>query len=259
MGHGKGFTLAEMAVAVFILALILFGALVPFSTQMDIRNAAETRRTMDSIRDAIIGYTQANGRLPCPANGAIATGTAGAGVSPASCPTASSGVVPWATLGVPETDSWNRRFSYSVDSIFADAVAAATWGAGCTPTPTPTQSSFALCSVGALTVNTRDETTRATSPLASGVTAVFISHGKNGWGAYQSNGVQLPAPPGADEIANANHANGANNFVSRNPTPATSGCNDADAAQPLCEFDDIVTPISSSTLIAREVAAGKLP
>jgi hypothetical protein len=65
---------------------------------------------------------------------------------------------------------------------------------------------------------------------------------------------------GADEIANANHAASATTFVSRTPTTSASGCNDAGGgAQPFCEFDDIVTMIPSSVLVARMVAAGKLP
>jgi len=257
MNHNKGFTLAEMAVAVVILALLLFGAMVPFSTQVDLRNVAETKRTMDSIKDAIIGFTQANGRLPCPANGSIATGGANAGIEQASCSATPYGVIPWVTLGVPENDSWGRRFSYSVTPIFADAVGTTF---GCTPTTTPTLSSFAFCSVGTLTVNTRSDSTRALTPVGSGLTAVIISHGKNGFGGYISNGTALPASPGADEIANANanHAT-ALNFVSRTQTPSASGCNDASTSQPYCEFDDLVVTISSSALIARAVAAGRLP
>jgi len=255
MNHSKGFTLAEMAVAVVILAILLFGALMPFSTQVEIRNVADTRRTMDSIKEAIIGFTQANGRLPCPALGGTPSGSAGAGLEQASCSGTFNGVIPWVTLAVPETDSWGRRFSYSVSPNFADAVGTTF---GCAPVPVPTQSSFALCSVGTLTVNTRSDSTRALNAVGSVLPVVIISHGKNGFGAYTPSGATLPAPPGADETANANHAGGTT-FVSRNPTTSASGCNDASAAQPYCEYDDIVAMISSSALIARAVAAGKLP
>src|SRR6266705_3650005 len=79
MNPSRGFTLAELAVAVAIIGLLLAGALIPFSTQIDVRNVADTQRAMESIREAVIGFAQANGRLPCPADGNIAAGTAGAG------------------------------------------------------------------------------------------------------------------------------------------------------------------------------------
>ena len=70
----RGFTLAELAIAFFIIGLLLAGAFMPLSSQVEVRNIADTKRTMDQIREAIIGYAQANGRLPCPARGATATG-----------------------------------------------------------------------------------------------------------------------------------------------------------------------------------------
>ena len=272
MSRSKGFSLVELAVALAIIALLLAGALIPLSTQMDVRNVADTQRSMESIRDAITGFAQANGRLPCPANGAIAAGTAGAGteqVSGSTCIGGGSvffGAVPWATLGVPEVDGWGRRFSYWVSPIFADALPTpnpATFSSlgqspTCSPTPLPTQSSFALCSQGIITVYTRNESTHSATALGSALPAVIISHGKNGFGAYTPGGVTLAAPAGTDEIANANRASTATTFFSRIPTPSRSPCSDA-AGPSFCEFDDIVVMITSNVLIARMVAAGRLP
>jgi prepilin-type N-terminal cleavage/methylation domain-containing protein len=317
----RGFTLAELAVAVAIIALLLFGAMVPFSTQMDIRNVAETQRSMDSMREAILGFASANGRLPCPANGATPAG----GVDTTTWPTAvvagaeqwdpannrcytAFGVVPWTTLGTPETDAWGRRLTYRVTPAFADAISLNTWQSRQTPvpgtfpsqttpaiaspadqgptcpnsnapavapfvlTPSPALSSFALCTLGDIAVFTR--TISAAVPLATALPAVFISHGKNGYGAWQPSGIRITAPAaGTDEAANVNGNTTATPAVtggylswayySRNQTSATSGCADpvppGTSASPLCEFDDIVTMISLNTLIARMVAAGKLP
>jgi prepilin-type N-terminal cleavage/methylation domain-containing protein len=309
MSHSKGFSLVELAVALAIIALLLAGALIPLSAQIDVRNVADTRRSMDSIREAIIGFAQANGRLPCPAAGNLAAGTEQ--FTAPSC-TALIGVVPWATLGVSETDAWGRRFSYRVSPAFADSIfrpsppnppgtPLTTWntlqssppGLGYTPpappptflpqsissppspadqaplcnlTTAPTLSSFALCTLGDIAVFTR---VAPGPPAASGVAlpAVIISHGKNGFGAWQANGTPLnPIPTGSDELANLNgntqltpaggYASWA--FFSRPPTPAASPCSDA-AGPSFCEFDDIVVMISSSALIARMVAAGRLP
>ena len=60
-----------------------------------------------------------------------------------------------------------------------------------------------------------------------------------------------------DEAANVNLA--ATTFISRDQTGATSGCSDPTTESAFCEFDDIVLTISSPVLVARMVAAGKLP
>ncbi|HET7200354.1 MAG TPA: prepilin-type N-terminal cleavage/methylation domain-containing protein [Burkholderiales bacterium] len=285
MSKNKGFSLIELAVALAIIALLIAGALLPLSTQIDVRNTADTRRSLDSVREAIIGFAQANGRLPCPADGTIpAGGTDAAGrpagaeqLTPTTLPppstaacTNSFGVVPWTTLGVPETDSWSRRFSYWVSPIFADGIGLGTTqntfpaaqNPPCTaPVPAPTQSSFALCSQGSFTVNNRNEGTHAPTAIGLALPAVIISHGKNGRGAYTPSGAILPAPVGADELANATHTGapgGVTTFYSRPPTQAASPCNDG-AGPAFCEFDDIVVMITSNALIARMVAAGKLP
>ncbi len=301
MNRSRGFTLAELAVAVAIIGLLLAGAMIPFTAQIEVRNVADTQRTMESIREAITGFAQANGRLPCPANGSIAAGLANAGTEQfngTSC-TASLGVVPWATLGAPETDAWGRRFSYRVAPAFADNVSLTTWNTrlnaytppagnlaqtvssptspanqtpACDLTVAPTLSSFALCSLGDIAVFTRGSTTAAV-PMGSALPAIIISHGKNGGGAWQTNGIRLlPIPTSNDEAANINGNTTAIPtggylsfaFYSRTPTPAASGCVDPvpggpASSAPLCEFDDIVVVISSSTLMARMVAAGRLP
>src|SRR5262245_43328714 len=139
--------------------------------------------------------------------------------------------------------------------------------------PAPTQSSFALCSLGDVAVFTR--TVSQATPIGSALPAVFISHGKNGSGAWQASGIQVALPAaGTDELANvlgnttAPTASGIafiqQAFFSRNPTPPASTCVDpapgaGGAASPLCEFDDFVVTISASTLISRMVSAGKLP
>jgi prepilin-type N-terminal cleavage/methylation domain-containing protein len=260
MEQNRGFTLAEVAVVLVIVALLLAGVIIPLSAQIELRNTSETQRTMEQIKESLIGFALANGRLPCPADGTIAAGAAGAGTE--QCAN-SFGVVPWAALGVPETDAWGRRFSYWVSPIFVDAVGTTFNTAGqspaCTPTPTPVQASFALCSMGNMTVNTRSDGTHAVVALGPALPVVIVSHGKNGYGAYNTAGTLLPAPAaGTDEAANANHSAAASVFYSRTPTPGASGCNDAGAGS-FCEFDDIVAMISMPILASRMVGAGKLP
>lgn len=288
-----GFSLAELAIALVIIGLLLASAFIPLSTQVELRSISDTQRSIDAIREALIGFAQTNGRLPCPASGSIATGGTNAGVEQVTgnyC-TSAVGVIPWSTLGVPETDSWGRRFTYRISPAFADAYAASTWATAttntpasagnqtaasptlpCSPSPTPAAASFALCTVGDIAVFNPTESSRTaspTSPAAKGIPAIIISHGKNGYGAYQPNGVALPSPTGTHELANAGGSATATPtswfasraYYARTYSPYAATCSDTanTAGTPFCEFDDIVAWISPSTLIARMVSAGKLP
>lgn len=267
----RGFTLAEVAVAFVIISLLIAGAVMPLAGQIEARNLAETRRIMDQIREATIGFVQINGRLPCPADGTTASGSVnGSGASAGaeqyntgtSLCTAVFGVVPWATLGVSETDAWGRRISYYVDQVFADGFSVASHGPSCTPSPALTSPmSFGLCSTGTLTVNTRNDTTHAVTSIGSSLPAVFISHGKNGYGAYTSQGTTLSGVgAGTDEETNAAHNSTTTTFYSRTQAPYSTSCSDpASGSLPFCEFDDIVSMISPSMLVARMVSAGRLP
>ncbi len=308
-----GFTLTELAVALLIVGLLLASSMIPFSAQMELRSTLETRRTLDQVKDAVTGFAQANGRLPCPARGQtpagsidtvtwapaqIAAGAEQYDTTNKRCYTV-LGVVPWSTLGVPEADAWGRRIAYRVSPAFADDQSLTTWqsrataylpgtylaqantnplspadqtasnpASNCDLTTAPSQSSFALCTLGDIAVLTRSDSDHSViTPLGKGLPAVFVSHGKNGYGAYQSNGTQLTASAGADEAANSNGTTTATPsatwylgyaYYSRNQTSSATGCSDT-AGTLYCEFDDIVAWISPSTLIARMVSAGRLP
>lgn len=166
-----------MAVVLVIVGLLLGGLLMPLSAQLDIRNYNETRQKIAIIKEAIMGFALANGRLPCPASPAVASSVVGAGVE--NCGLI-FGVVPWATLGTPELDAWNGRFTYVVTDTFKTGVT--------------------LTSLGSLTVNNASG-----GSLALQVPAIVISHGKNGLGSYRSDGSQLASTgASAQELQNLN-------------------------------------------------------
>lgn len=257
----KGFTLVEMAMVLAIITLLLTGLVPTISSQFEQRKINETKAQLLEIQQALIGYALINGRLPCPAQASLATGstdagieasnsntctcvTAGGGIAKASagggvaCSTSTSvtGVLPWATLGIAETDAWNRRFTYRVTTHFADAITKNTLGTGCTASP-PAASSFALCSKGVPDVRGAGGTN-----IAIDVPAVFVSHGTNGAGAFLSNGTQLTVSSNSDEADNSDTND--TQFVSHEFTTG---------------YDDLVGWISPGILINRMVAAGKLP
>jgi prepilin-type N-terminal cleavage/methylation domain-containing protein len=220
----SGFTLVELAVVMAIIALLLGMLIVPLGTQMDQQRASETNRQMDQIREAVIGFATATGRLPCPATATTASGVAGAGLEnkPGIACGILEGVVPWATLGVPEADAWGRRFTYRVTSAFADD---ATGGLSAT---------FLLTDGGDITI------TDGSATIAQNIPAVIVSHGKNGTGSYGSDGGRF-AVGTANELENNN---GNATFISR--TNAT-------------DFDDLVVWVSPNVLKSRMVAANRLP
>jgi prepilin-type N-terminal cleavage/methylation domain-containing protein len=234
MRRGRGFTLVELAVALAVIGLLLGMLIVPLNAQVDQQRISDTRKQLNLVTEAILGFAVANGRLPCPATATVANTVAGAGVEArtgTACTAAlnGEGVVPWATLGVPETDSWGNRFTYRVTTALADD---------------PTgglQASFTLATTAG---NTGDITVTSggASPvtIAANVAALIVSHGKNGLGAYRTDGTQV-AGASADELENADVDA---TFISKIPDPA---------------FDDVVAWVSPNVLKSRMVAANRLP
>lgn len=106
---------------------------------------------------------------------------------------------------------------------------------GCAPTANPSAAAFTLCSAGDIAILSAAS---GGSPVASAVPAVVLSHGKNGYGAYSSLGIQQALPANADEAANSD---GDGSFVG-NPA-----------------VDDQLAWIPASVLMNRMLAAGRLP
>lgn len=227
MKRARGFTLVELAVALAVIGLLLGMLVVPLSTQVDQQRINETQKQANLITEAILGFAVAQGRLPCPATATTANTVAGAGIEnkPGAACGITEGVAPWATLGLPETDAWGRRFTYRVTPALADDPAGGL------------QSSFLLTDNGNITV----KATSGGIDLATNVAAIVISHGKNGLGAYRTDGTPIAGAVG-DELENSNAANAT--FVSKLHDPA---------------FDDLLAWVSSNVLKSRMVAANRLP
>lgn len=268
----KGFTLAELAVVLVIVGLLLGGLMVPLSAQYDSRYINDTQKALNDIREALIGYAIVNGRLPCPADQSIQSATNNAGMEATTgsgatltcaCSTGTiarfggtactnaSGVLPWATLGLPESDAWGNRFSYYVDSIFSrginpdrsTAVSPKIWTKDatdhpCTFTPdysgAPINSAFALCSYASISILTAFS---GGATLASGIPAIVVSHGKSGAGAWTTSGNQIPGATGNEQ----ENADGNAIFVSNT------------------NMDDQLIWVSPNLLMNRMLTANKLP
>ena len=257
-----GFTLVELAVVIAILGLVLGAFLAPLRAQIDAARIREAERTLEEIREALVGYAITRGALPCP--DVVSDGVDG--VAPAACAgTSLAGVLPYQTLGVARADPWGRLYGYRVTQEFSRRFL--------TGTP-PAAGRLDLTDTGDITVLTRgdDPGTVGTSELkhqsaATALTrsapAVVLSFGPNGFGGVGAAvGHVLAPPPGgaADETENADADA---TFVSRVHSRGADGCDDADESTipplPSCEFDDIVAWISTPALMARLVDARVLP
>jgi prepilin-type N-terminal cleavage/methylation domain-containing protein len=242
----QGFTLLELAIVLFIVALLSTGLMVSIVAQRESVATAETQRRLADARDALLGFAAANGRLPCPAAPA-ATGIE----QPVggNCDNPWDGFLPALTLGLYPTDEngyaldgWGNPIRYGVttythgscpSSCFttANGVKLA-WNASVSAL----EPDLNICNTSAGATGSGASAACAPgSRLATNAVAVVFSRGKNG-------GI---APSSADELANGNADR---LFVSHPPTSA--GAN---------EFDDIVLWISPNILYNRLIVVGRLP
>lgn len=112
-----GFSLVEMAIVLVILGFVLTALLLPLRAQREQAAQLQTNNTLENSKQALLGFAQANGRLPCPAiagSGIAAPNASGA------C-TQQTGFLPAATLGLQPVDAqgfaldaWNNPIRYSV-------------------------------------------------------------------------------------------------------------------------------------------------
>lgn len=226
--HESGFSLAELAIVMVIVGLMLAGLMPSLTAQIDQKRYNETVALLNEAKEALLGYAMTHmagdGKpyLPCPDIDQDGLENR----NDHAC-SAVEGNLPWSTLGVAAVDSWGNRFRYRVHSQYSDS------GSGFSlDTATP---NLRVCSVmGCVSGST----------LATQLPVVVLSHGKNGAGANNAAGTQNPVPSGEDEKGNVDNNN---DFISHPQTIAPN------------EFDDLVTWVPSSILYSRMLSAGRLP
>lgn len=177
MTTNRGFTLVEMAIVLLIVGLLLGGLLPTISSQIEQQRRNETRKYMDEVRDALLGYAIANKHLPCP-------DTDSDGLANAPCATSQVGTLPYKDLGVTDKDAYGVALVYAVTKEFADSAM---------PFTLSTAGTMVVCPSAA---------TCPTTYLTNNAAAVIVSRGAN-WTTASS----------ADETENTN---GNTLFVSHN-------------------------------------------
>ena len=221
MRKARGFTLVEILVVLVIFSMVLAMAAVVTRGISASQKRTITATRMQGVDAAIIQFVAVQKRMPCPADGTLASTAAGAGVevapAAAGCNAQTNGVVPWRTLGLAEqdaTDGWDRRFTYRTDTALgkANAMNMSFCDPAGTEPPVPpplaagracntncTSTNLALCTpplafVGndhGLTVKNVAGTTvmDPTAATPTGAAYVVISPGDTGGGAYLNSGV----------------------------------------------------------------------
>lgn len=233
-----------------IVGLLLTGLVPTISSQIEQQRVHETRKQLDEIQRALIGFAITKGRLPCPASptsNGVESFAVGGGPANGACLLFNTGFVPAVTLGLVSTsgigfavDPWGNNIRYAVtdwdstspppiSNVFTSNSGMRTVGINalapnllvCSSASTSTSS----CSV--------PNSSLTSSP---GVPAVIYSTGKNGALGGTS--------PDETENPNPNSADNDRIFVSHPPT---------------ADFDDIVIWLSPNILINSMVSAGALP
>jgi prepilin-type N-terminal cleavage/methylation domain-containing protein len=244
----RGFTLIELLVAMLVMAILASGLAIPLAAQMNARRSEEARRQMDEVRDALLGFAAAQGRLPCPAlaSGGEEAFAPGGDAANGECATFGAGFVPGATLGIASPgaggfvrDPWDGRLRYAVASSAVNGVTrpfTRSDGAAAATLPALGAASrfLIVCSSGSGA--TGSGCGAASLQLTRRAVFVLLSTGPNG----------ARAPAAASDEARNLDGNGV--FVARESGLDAGG-----------EFDDVVTWLSLPLLVHRLLAAGRLP
>lgn len=258
-----GFTLVEIAVVLFIIALITAGGIGLASSLRTAASQKSSLQNAETIKIALQNFISRNGRLPCPAvEGDVPTAatfgieavsaapgdcTGVVGVGPGPVTPAVSGVVPWKTLGLTfdaTVDGWGNQFTYvvtrSATSLTQQTLAGMRGNltvhsdvpiVNGLPTDLPPGNQLNACKAPG-----------NVQGCEFWAVAVLISHGANMLGARSREGVATPPTVADREKENTNNDLA---FVSRE-------ISDGAATQ----FDDIVIPLSPNDLLSALYAQG---
>ena len=263
----QAFTLVEMAIVLAIIGLLLGSLMYTLSAQADQRARETTQRTLEQAREAVLGFAIANGRLPCPASGAMTGVESPAGGG--DCTNSYNGFLPAVTLGFQPTDAqgfavdaWGNRIRYAVARNLN--AAASCVGTSTTPHFThkvnlkqngmsclPNSNDLLICKSSASApapvagnCGPADNTVTNSNPSGT-VVAVVFSAGKNY--AIAPTAAAALAANRADEAANLD---GNSVFISHTPSPAGAVGG---------EFDDMMIWIPVGLFYGRLASAGVLP
>lgn len=252
----RGFTLIEVAVALFLLSLLFGSVFLPLQSQLETRKLEETERVLDKAREALLGYAVARGHFPCPASSTSAgQEPPGTDHATGTCP-AYFGFLPAAALGFPASDghgfavdAWGasaNRIRYAVASYSVGSAENANAftrvngmrTAGISALGDAALSLFHVCESG-VGVSPGSSCGSAKTLVSTTPVVIWSSGANAATGGSSRHEVQNPNPQG-----------GSSDRIFVNRTRSTRGAD---------EFDDVLTWIPMPVLIHRFATAGQLP
>ncbi len=204
----EGFSLIELSIIITVFAVLLTSLLAGSRINVESENVISVEKKMFEVEKALAFFQKANGYLPCPASRIVGYDNANYGVS-VDCSSATAtaapagtvnidngtgaadtyqvrvGAIPTRTLGLPDAaalDAFGNRLSYMI--IRSLGVDSATYTGFSSAQPTDLFQ--VVDKVGA--------------PIYGGSNAqiikyVVLSHGADGKGAFNKNGVRALACP----------------------------------------------------------------
>lgn len=240
----KGMTLIDVSIAMVVIALIAYPLLKQYDLYVSQQKVVNVGANFSDINSAIEIFYNNERRYPCPANITLARTNANYGLemfdtATGTCLTSAgasagtghttpvSGMAPFKTLGLTEKsayDSWGNRLLYVVSANTAstalvpvsyDYVASPPAAATLPPTTLimyglRAPPSGAVCTWPIVTASNPAASTRCNGWGHY----VIVSHGPNGEGAYNQDGVLVAACP-ASSVRESENCDNDNVFFSR--------------------------------------------
>lgn len=251
---GSAFTLLEVMLALLIIAIVVTGAAVPLSMQVELRRHGETRRILEEAREALLGFAALHGRLPCPASThsrGDESFAPGGDARNGNCSNFHDGFLPAASIGFSPLDE--EGFARDGWATPANRIRYAAFGDG--------------RSVGGVT----NPLTRANGMQQATLAALGDAAGYLVICGVADSATATGCGPAANQLSrraafvllstgpSAAHRPRPGRDESRNLDASGVFVSHEASAAPGNEFDDYLTWVSVSVLAGRMVAAGRLP
>ncbi len=243
----KGFTLLELAFVLLIIGMMMGGLMTAIGQSAENTNRLEARNKLREIEEALYGFAQVQGRLPCPADADTNGLEDVANVTNGTC-NLFYGLLPNATLGLSGPvnadglleDPWGNPYRYSVANTTANG-SRYTGTSGITSIYNNAATQVGT-SLGFLNVCDIDD---CTGVYLSAITpAVVLTMGKN-WPEIATASDNEQENASGTTLGGTYAVSDTRNFV-------LTGYSEEN-------FDDLVIWISPHLLFSKLITAGKLP